>query len=219
MFQLDKTNSIACHFLAELRDKTVQSDSLRFRRNLERIGEILAYEISKSLQYESGQTQTPLGSKETTALQRSPVLVTILRAGLPFHQGFLNMFDKAESAFVGASRSPENEAGEFEIITDYVASPNLDGKDIIIVDPMLATGRSAIAALELLAKFGKPSSVHFASVIASAEGVEFVARCNPNHKIWVGSIDSTLNHKAYIIPGLGDAGDLAYGPKLDIGNN
>lgn len=214
MFVLNKVNSIGNHFLAELRSAEVQKDSMRFRRNMERLGEILAYEISKSFSYSGLNIQTPLGLAREELMVDQPVLVTILRAGLPFYQGFLNYFDKAESGFIAAYRGPEKGDGSFEIKMEYMASPALEGKTLILIDPMLATGKSALLTYQSLLKHGNPSSVHIASVIASRSGVNFLKSNIPDLSLWIGAIDEEMNHKSYIIPGLGDAGDLAFGGKL-----
>ena len=212
IFELDKNNSIACHFLAELRDKDIQNDRLRFRKNLERLGEVLAYEVSKSLEYYPAQIQTVLGEKKTGLLKSQPAIVTILRAGLPFYEGFLNFFDRADSGFIGAFRV---EGEDISVESTYKALGDLSGKDVIIVDPMLATGKSIVSTLEQLNSHGSPNRIHIVAAIAAPEGIEYVQNnLNLNFRLWVGSIDDRLNEKAYIIPGLGDAGDLCYGQKL-----
>jgi uracil phosphoribosyltransferase len=214
MFILNKVNSVANHFLAELRCQEVQKDSMRFRRNMERLGEIMAYEISKTFTFKSQEVQTPLGIAKTELMAEQPVLATILRAGLPFYQGFLNYFDKSESGFIAAYRSSEDENGEFEIKMEYLASPSLEGKTLILIDPMLASGKSALLTYQSLLKHGKPSSIHIASVIASRAGTDFLKKNITNFSLWIAAIDEEMNHKAYIIPGLGDAGDLSFGGKL-----
>lgn len=213
MFLLNKTNSIANHFLAELRDGDVQQDSMRFRRNLERMGEIFAYEISKKLTYEEFEVQTPLGLANINMLPNMPVLATILRAGLPLHQGLLNVFDKAESAFISAYRKTKK-SGDFVIQMEYVSTPDLEGKTVIISDPMLATGKSMVLCCkELLANY-KIKTLHIVAVIASQEGVEHIKANLPKANLWLGAIDEEMTTKAYIVPGLGDAGDLAFGEKV-----
>jgi uracil phosphoribosyltransferase len=214
MFILSKTNTIANHFLAELRDINIQNDAMRFRKNMERLGEILAYEISKTLDYQSTTVQSPLAIAHTNLLTEQPVLVAILRASLPFHQGFLNIFDRAENAFIGAYRGKHRPDETFDIQMDYLASPDLSNKTIILIDPMLATGKSLLKSYEALLTYGKPTRVIIAAAIAAPEGVEFLQKEIPEAEFFIGSLDEKLNHKFYIIPGLGDAGDLAYGGKL-----
>jgi uracil phosphoribosyltransferase len=214
IFELDKVNSIANHFLAELRDIKVQKDSLRFRKNLERLGEVMAYEVSKSLTFKSAEVKTVLGVKSTKLLLEQPVLVTILRAGLPFYNGFLNFFDKAHSGFIGAYRV-ESEQKNISVSSDYIATGDLSEKDLIIVDTMLATGKSLVSTVEQLLKNGSPKSIHLVAAIAAPEGITYIKQnLNEKFSIWVASIDERLNENAYIIPGLGDAGDLCYGDKL-----
>ncbi|MFD1186061.1 uracil phosphoribosyltransferase [Pontibacter rugosus] len=210
---LTDTPSLANHFVAELRDISVHGDSLRFRRNLERLGELLAYEISKTLPYSSTTLQTPLAETQTQLLTEQPVLATILRAGLPLYQGMLNYFDKAYSTFVGAYRV-EEENTQLQINMEYLASTNLHDKILILADPMLATGRSLVKSYQGMLRHGKPKQVHFAAAIAAPEGLAYVQEQVPEAYIWLGALDSHLNEKSYIIPGLGDAGDLAFGPKV-----
>lgn len=214
MLLLTKTNSIANHYLAELRDTSVQKDSLRFRKNLERLGEIFAYEISKNMSYQAKIVQTPLGEKETFQLVSPPVLVTVLRAGLPLHQGLLNFFDTAENAFIGAYRGKHDTKEHFEIEMDYIASPDIQGKTLILCDPMLATGKSIEKAYHAMLRYGIPARTHIVSAIASQRGIRFVQARMPECKLWIGDIDEELNAKSYIVPGLGDAGDLAFGGKI-----
>lgn len=213
MFILSHKPSIADKFLYELRDIAIQKDPMRFRRNLERMGELLAYEISKTLKYKSETVRTPLGTAPTASLRNELVLATILRASIPFHQGFLNMFDHAENAFVGAYRGHHLQNDEFEVEMDYITSPNLTGKIVILMDPMLATGRSLEKVYHALLRFGVPAQTHIASVIASPEGVDYIRSRMPECRLWLGAVDDHLNEQYYIVPGLGDAGDLAYGPK------
>ncbi|MEK7253903.1 MAG: uracil phosphoribosyltransferase [Bacteroidota bacterium] len=210
---LSETNSIANRFVAELRDVNIQKDRMRFRRNLERLGEVFAYEISKTLAYKTSEVETPLGIANAALPNQRVVLATILRAGIPFHQGFLNYFDDAENAFVSAYRRHHKD-GTFEISLEYVSCPNLDGCILIISDPMLATGASMNLAIKELKTFGKPAHVHIVTGIASAQGVSYVRRSNPKADIWVGAMDEELTAKSFIVPGLGDAGDLSYGAKV-----
>jgi len=212
MFVLNKTNTVANSFLAQMRDCTVQQDRQRFRRNQEKLGEILAYEISKSLKYTDTEVQTPLGICALKLPMETPVLGTILRAGLPFYQGFLNFFDEAESAFITACRKIKR-SGDFTIRIDHISTPNLDSKTFILCDTMLATGQSIVdVCKELLASY-QIANLHIASVIASTEGIAHVQANLPKAKLWVCAIDEEMTSKAYIVPGLGDAGDLAFGEK------
>lgn len=214
MFVLAEKSSIANIFLAELRDKQIQSDRLRFRRNMERIGEILAYEISKTLAYSKTEVVTPLGQAEGELLRNQLVLGTILRAGLPFHQGFLNVFDHAENAFIASYRNVLDEEGNFEIKTEYISSPSLENKVLILSDPMLATGQSLVLAWQAITKqYGNPLHTHIASIIASKIGINAIKESIPQASIWVGTVDDELNSRSYIVPGIGDVGDLAYGVK------
>ena len=213
---LDQTNSIVNKFLAQLRDKVVQKDSMRFRRNVERIGEVLSYEISKTLNYAPQQVETPLATATVQNISDNVVLATILRAGLPLHQGFLNYFDDAENAFISAYRSYTSES-EFEIKVEYIACGSLEGKVLLLVDPMLASGTSMVAAYETLcARGGKPAHTHIVSVLGCNEGVDYVLNhTNPEEvDVWVATVDPVLNPHKYIVPGLGDAGDLCFGEKL-----
>jgi len=210
---LSESNSIFNHFIAEIRDENIQKDSMRFRRNMERIGEVLGYELSKKLIYSKTEITTPLGTDNTELLESQPVIASILRAGLPLHQGLLNTFDKAENSFISAYRK-HHKSGEFEIHVEYMASPNLDGKTLILADPMLATGQSMIAVYNSLLQKGSPKKIHLVVAIASQEAVDFVMSKMPrNTELWVGAIDSELTAQSYIVPGLGDAGDLSFGEK------
>jgi uracil phosphoribosyltransferase len=211
---LGKENSLFNQFIREIRDVNVQADSMRFRRNMERIGEIFAYEISKELDYVDTEITTPLGSLTMKCLQYQPVLATILRAGLPLHQGMLNYFDRADNAFISAFRKHYKD-GTFEIQVDYMSAPVLDKRVLILADPMLATGKSMYLAYEELLSNGKPKHTHIVSSIASIQGIEYLqSRLSPvNCTIWIGAIDEELTAQSYIVPGLGDAGDLAYGYK------
>lgn len=213
---LGNENSILNQFIAELRDIEIQKDSLRFRKNLERIGEIFAYEISKRLDYKVAEITTPLGTTESKILRNYPVLAVIMRAGLPLHQGFLNFFDKSENAFLSSYRKYHKD-GSFEVQIEYVSKPALEGRELILVDPMLATGLSmALSYRELIGEEEKPVHAHFVSVIASLEGVNYIKRNFSSSEVtlWVGAIDDELTAQAYIVPGLGDAGDLAFGTKV-----
>jgi uracil phosphoribosyltransferase len=214
MFVLTEKASIANHFIAELRDEQVQKDSMRFRRNMERVGELLAYEISRVLTYEQVQVTTPLGIKETLLLQQQPILATILRAGLPLFQGFVNYFDKADSAFIGAYRGKHKKDETFDIELHYAVAPNLNDRTLILIDPMLATGKSAVKAYTSLLQYGLPAQTHLVAAIASREGIAYVQQQLPLCRLWLGTVDEKLNSKAYIVPGLGDAGDLAFGSKV-----
>jgi uracil phosphoribosyltransferase len=212
---LAKDKSILNKFLAEIRNVDVQKDSMRFRRNIERIGEILGYELSKNLSFENKVIETPLGIKETELPVNDVILCSILRAGLPLHNGLLNYFDDAENAFISAYRHHPNNDEEFEIVVEYFASPSIDGKTLLLVDPMLATGRSLVAVYEAIKKYGTPKEIKIVSVIGSTEGVEYIAKLFPeNTDLWIADIDNELSDKGYIIPGLGDAGDLAFGRKM-----
>ena len=206
--------SLVSQYMMELRNVDIQNDMLRFRRNLERIGEIMAYEISRRLSYKNVEIKTPLDTASCHVLAVKPVLATILRAGVPFHQGFLNYFDHAENAFVSAYRKYSDEVN-FEVYTEYLASPSIEGKTLVLVDPMLATGSSMELSYRALLTKGEPEHIHVASVIASRQAVEHVKNSFPEDKttLWVGAIDDELNSHSYIVPGLGDAGDLAYGVK------
>ncbi len=211
----NKRNSLFNQFIAEIRDKEIQQDPLRFRKNIERMGEILAYEISKELTYKSIDIQTPLGVSHEFVYEENVVIATILRAGLPLHQGVLNYFDSAENCFVSAYRK-YNEKGDFDIHIEYISSPSLNGKTVILTDPMLASGASMELAYKAILTKGNPKHIHIASIIGSEEGIEYVKEHmgNDNITLWIGAVDKELNDKKYIIPGLGDAGDLAFGSKL-----
>lgn len=206
--------SIVNQYMTELRDVNVQTDMMRFRRNLERIGEIMAYEISKTIGYKTIEVQTPLDKAECRVVGEQLVLGTIFRAGLPFHQGFLNIFDKAQNAFVSAYRKYK-EKENFDVFIEYIASPRLDGKTLILVDPMLATGASMELSYRALLTKGTPDKIHIASVIASQTAIDYVKKTFPEEKttMWIGAVDPHINAHSYIVPGLGDAGDLAFGIK------
>jgi len=212
---LSEDNSVLNHFLGQIRNVNVQHDSMRFRRNIERIGEVMAYELSKDLRYKNIEIQTPLGIKKTTEIEDQLVLCSILRAGLPLHLGFLNFFDSAENGFVSAYRHHPNNDDFFEILVEYQAAPSFENKNLILIDPMLATGQSIVAVLHKLHLEQKPKEIHIAVVIAAPEGIAYLEKNLPeNCHLWVAAIDDHLNEKNYIVPGLGDAGDLAYGSKL-----
>ncbi|MDD7885903.1 uracil phosphoribosyltransferase [Flavivirga sp. 57AJ16] len=212
---ISKENSVLNTFISEIRNINIQKDSMRFRRNIERIGEILGYEMSKSLNYEASTIKTPLGHCHIDLLDNDIVLCSILRAGVPLHNGLLNYFDTAENAFISAYRHHKHDPESFEIIVEYLACPNLEGKTLVLADPMLATGQSMVATFEALKPFGTPKEVHLISVIGAQEGVGFVeSHFDDKTHLWIAVIDDKLNDKGYIIPGLGDAGDLAFGEKL-----
>ena len=211
---LGNKNSIFNTFISEIRDVSIQKDSMRFRKNCERMGEIFAYEISKQLNYKNTQVTTPLGTINIPLLTNNIVLTTILRAGLPFHQGFLNYFDNAENGFIGAFRKTEVDHS-FSIESDYLACPSIDGKTVILSDPMLASGESMLTALKVLKSRGNAEHIHIVSLIGSQTGVDNVINNLPkNATLWIGAVDEILNDHSYIVPGLGDAGDLAFGEKL-----
>lgn len=209
---LGEKPSIANQFLNEIRDKNNQSDRMRFRRNLERMGEIMAYEISKTLAFEKCTVNSPLASLASRKLKEQPILLTVLRAGLPYFQGFLNYFDQVDAGFIGAYRK---EGAEIEINLEYLATPELEGRNVILIDPMLATGKSFVRSIHALMKHGKPAHIHLASLIASPEGIEYIkADLKIPFTIWTFSVDEKLDTRFYIVPGLGDAGDLSFGNKI-----
>jgi len=211
---LDSTNSILNNFISEIRDLNIQKDTMRFRRNVERIGEILCYELSKELSYTVEDVVSPLGIKKISICENDLVLCSVLRAGLPLHQGILNYFDQIENAFISAYRH-HTSGDDFDIKVEYLASPSLDQKVLILADPMLATGSSLVAVYETLKNLGNIKQIHVVVVIAAKEGIEYIKKSFPdNTHLWVATIDDKLNNKGYIIPGLGDAGDLAFGTKL-----
>lgn len=212
---LSQQSSILNTFISEIRDANIQKDSMRFRRNIERIGEVLGYEMSKSLNYKTVTIKTPLANCTMDLLENDIVLCSILRAGVPLHNGLLNYFDKAENAFISAYRHHKENPESFEIVVEYLACPDLENKTLILADPMLATGQSMVATFKALKPFGTPKEIHLVSVIGAQEGVDYVSDVfNENSHLWIASIDEVLNDKSYIIPGIGDAGDLAYGKKL-----
>jgi Uracil phosphoribosyltransferase len=210
---LSKEHSLVSNWVAELRDVDIQKDRLRFRRNLERIGEVAAFEISKILPYKEHEVQTPLGTAICEILQEQPILTTILRAGLALHQGLLSYFDKADNAFVSAYRKHHND-GSFEIALEYLSCPEIDDRILIISDPMLATGSSLVKTIQYLKEEGNPKAIHIVTAIACTVGIEYLRREVPEAIVWCGAIDDELTAKGYIVPGLGDAGDLAYGAKI-----
>lgn len=216
IYNLGGKGTLLDQFIAEIRDHEIQLDRSRFRKNLARTGEIMAYEISKNMSFVDEDVTTPLGIATVPTLMEQPIIATVLRAGLPFHQGFLNYFDYAESAFIAGYRKYDK-SGEFEIQIDYISSPQIEDRIIIINDPMLASGGSIELAYKGLLDYGKPKHVHIAAIIASKEGIEYIERVLPESEItvWVGAIDDELTSKSYIVPGLGDAGDLAFGRKTD----
>jgi uracil phosphoribosyltransferase len=212
---LSKQHSLVSNWVGELRDVNIQTDRMRFRRNLERIGEVAAYEISKVLPSVEREIQTPLGIAVHKVLKEQPVLATILRAGLPMHQGLLNYFDMADNAFISAYRKHNND-GSFDINLEYLSCPELEGRIIIVSDPMLATGASLVKTIQYLKEEGNPAAIHIVAAIACTVGIEYVKREDPAVTIWCGDIDDELTAKGYIVPGLGDAGDLAYGTKMQM---
>ncbi len=215
IINFNESDSVLNQYVAEIRDVNVQNDRLRFRRNIERIGEVMAYEISKALHYSKRSVQTPLGVCDVRVPDSQVVLATILRAGLPFHQGFLNYFDHAENAFVSAYRKYKDPLN-FDIHIEYIASPSIDGKTLIIADPMLATGSSMELSFQAMLTKGTPAEIHIASVIGTQQAIEYLQKKLPstdNVTIWCAAVDPALNEHSYIVPGLGDAGDLAFGEK------
>ena len=212
---LSQHHSILNTFIAELRDINIQNDRMRFRKNIERIGEILCYEMSRSLEFKPQEVKTPLGKAIINTVTNNVVICSVLRAGLPLHNGVLNYFDKANSAFISAYRHHTDNSDAFKIIVEYIACPDLQNKTLVLVDPMLATGQSLVLTYEALVKYGLPKQVHIISVIGSKQGVAYAQDKFPkNTHLWISAIDDKLNEKGYIVPGLGDAGDLAYGSKL-----
>ena len=214
IINLGKQNSIFNHFVREIRDVNIQKDAMRFRRNIERIGEVFAYEISKRMTYENNEITTPLGISSESLMIEKPVLATILRAGLPLHQGLLNYFDSSENCFISAFRK-HKKGGDFEIKIEYMSSPDLEGKTVILCDPMLASGSSMVLAMEAILSKGKPKHIHVVVTIASSEGIQNFKENLPfrNCTLWLGAEDKEMTAQSYIVPGLGDAGDLAFGEK------
>jgi uracil phosphoribosyltransferase len=212
---LSENNSVLNHFLGQIRNVAVHKDSMRFRRNIERIGEIMAYELSKELHYKNIDIQSPLGIKKTTEIEDQLVLCSILRAGLPLHLGFLNYFDTAENGFISAFRHHPNNDDYFDIIVQYQAIADINGKTVLLIDPMLATGQSIVAVFNKLMERGTPATIHIAVVIAAPEGIAYLKNHLPDScHLWIAALDEKLNEHRYIVPGLGDAGDLAFGEKL-----
>lgn len=215
VIKLSEQHSLISNWISELRDVDIQDDRMRFRRNLERIGEVAAYEISKVLPFVEKEVQTPMGIAACKVMEQQPVLATILRAGLPLHQGLLNYFDKADNAFISAYRKHHKD-GSFEISLDYISCPELENRVVIISDPMLATGSSLVKTIQFLKEEGRPKEIHIVAAIACTVGIEYVKREDPSVTIWCGDIDDELTAKGYIVPGLGDAGDLAFGVKVQM---
>ena len=215
IINLEKTDSVFNQYMAELRDATIQQDRMRFRRNLERIGQVMAYEISKSFEYDDEEVTTPLGVKQIRTMHEQPVIATILRAGLPFHNGMLSMFDQADSAFIAAYRKYDKNEEDSEIRVEYYSSPDIDNRILILCDPLLATGESIVKTLNGLMDDMMPKEIHIAVAVASQDGLDYVERTMSRLPvtIWVGSIDEELTARAYVVPGIGDVGDLAYGEK------
>lgn len=215
VMELAKQRNVVGHFLAELRDVQVQKDPMRFRRNLERVGEVLALELSRTLEYEEREVTTPLGTAQALLLTEQPVLATILRAGLPLHQGMLNYFDRADNAFISAYRKHRKGEDGFDIEVEYLSSPSLHDRVLVLCDPMLATGQSMVLVYKALLRLGNPKALHVVSAIASKEGLEYAKLHLPaGTRFWIGAVDEEMTAQAYIVPGLGDAGDLAYGNKM-----
>lgn len=215
MFILDKQSSIASQYLAEIRDINAQKDSLRFRHNMRRLGQLLAYEISRTFHYEQTEIETPLQKSNAKILGDQLVIISILRAALPFSQGFQDLFDRAEFGFIGAARLPHEAHEEVEVALNYLATPDLNNKTVIIVDPMLATGKSLVKSVESILRNGQPKNLHIATTIAAPEGVAYLKdHLNTPYNLWSCALDDKLNEKYYIVPGLGDAGDLAFGQKM-----
>ena len=212
---LEKTDSVFNQYMAELRDAVIQQDRMRFRRNLERIGEVMAYEISKAFEYDDEEVATPLGIKQIRTMHEQPVIATILRAGLPFHNGMLSMFDQADSAFIAAYRKYDKNEEDSEIRVEYFSSPDIEDRVLIVCDPLLATGESIVKTLNGLMEDMMPKEIHIAVAVASQDGLDYVERTMSRLPvtIWVGSIDEELTARAYVVPGIGDVGDLAYGEK------
>ena len=215
IINLEKTDSVFNQYMAELRDVVIQQDRMRFRRNLERIGEVMAYEISKSFEYDDEEVTTPLGIKQIRTMHEQPVIATILRAGLPFHNGMLSMFDQADSAFIAAYRKYDKNEEDSEIRVEYFSSPDIEDRVLIVCDPLLATGESIVKTLNGLMEDMMPKEIHIAVAVASQDGLDYVERTMSRLPvtIWVGSIDEELTARAYVVPGIGDVGDLAYGEK------
>jgi uracil phosphoribosyltransferase len=214
LFNLSEQNSIANHFVSELRDVNIQSDRLRFRKNVERLGQIMAYEISKKFKYKDKAVKTPLGSSNISLMEDGPVLITVMRAGLPYFQGFLDFFDKCDCGFIGAYRK-EDGHDDVVINLEYMATPLVENREVILIDPMLATGHSFVRSIDALIKRGIPSHIYIASLVSVHDGISYVSKnVKTPHSVWTCAVDEKLNELFYIVPGLGDAGDLCFGPKL-----
>lgn len=212
---LGEENSILNHFIAEIRDVSIHQDRMRFRKNIERIGEILAYELSKTLAFNTSTVTTPLGKKDMGLLNSHPLICSVLRAGLALQRGLLNYFDRADNAFISAYRRHKDGGDVFDIVIEYLSSPSLDGRIVLLADPMLATGQSLVSAYNAMKHLGNPKEIHLVTVIGAAAGIDYVQQHFPEDThLWIAAIDETLNAKGYIIPGLGDCGDLLYGSKL-----
>lgn len=214
VINLSENNSLLQQYVSELRDAELQKDRMRFRKNIERIGQIMAYEISKTLAWKKVEVTTPLGVHQSTRLAEQPVLATILRAGLSMHHGLLSFFDEADCAFISAYRK-HHDAQNFEIVVEYLASPDINDKVVLLIDPMLATGQSIDLTYQALLKYGKPKQLHVVSLIASKPGVDYLTQQLPGHTLWIAAMDNDLNEHGYIVPGLGDAGDLSFGDKME----
>ena len=214
VINLSENNSLLQQYVSELRDAELQKDRMRFRKNIERIGQIMAYEISKTLAWKKVEVTTPLGVHVSTRLAEQPVLATILRAGLSMHHGLLSFFDEADCAFISAYRKHHDEQN-FEIVVEYLASPDINDKVVLLIDPMLATGQSIDLTYQALLKYGKPKQLHVVSLIASKPGVDYLIQQLPGHTLWIAAMDNDLNEHGYIVPGLGDAGDLSFGDKME----
>jgi uracil phosphoribosyltransferase len=215
VINLSDDHSLVSNWISELRDVEIQEDRMRFRKNLEKIGEVSAYEISKKLSWIEKEVTTPLGTSMCKVLEKQPVLATILRAGLPMHYGMLNFFDKADNAFISAYRK-HNPDGSFDISLDYISCPEMEDRVVIISDPMLATGASLVKTIQFIRSEGSPAEIHIVCALACTVGIEYILRAEPKAMIWCGDIDDELTAKGYIVPGLGDAGDLAYGVKVQM---
>lgn len=215
VINLSERHSLVSNWLSELRDVDIQTDRLRFRQNLEKVAEVCAYEISKKLDYEEKEVNTPLGTSVCKVLKVQPVLATILRAGLAMHNGLLRYFDKADNAFISAYRK-HNTDGTFEVSLDYISCPQMENRVVIISDPMLATGASLVKTIQFIREEGNPAEMHIVCALACTVGIEYVLREEPKATIWCGDIDDELTAKGYIVPGLGDAGDLAFGVKVQM---
>jgi uracil phosphoribosyltransferase len=214
LINLSEQNSLLQQYVSELRDVNLQKDRMRFRKNIERIGQIMAYEISKTMSWKTVEVTTPLGTHQSTRLAEQPVLATILRAGLSMHHGLLNFFDEADCAFISAYRKHTSDT-DFDIVVEYLASPDINGKVVLLIDPMLATGQSIELTYKALLRYGTPKQLHVVSLIASKPGIDYLTHHLHGHKLWIAAVDNALNEHGYIVPGLGDAGDLSFGEKME----